>query len=604
MTARLRFALAILITSSLAMSAASSARRELHPVAGIVVTISPNYAAMLTGGTLQLTASVNGTTNTAVTWQVNNIVGGNASVGTVTSSGLFAAPMAVPTPALVNITAVSQASPAASATASLTLVKQASTGTTYFVATTGSDSNAGSFTAPWRHLQHAANLVHAGDTVYVRGGVYAEYVSFPTSGSSSAGYITFSSYSGELATLDGTGLSIPTGQWGMFTIQSQSYLVINGFEVRNYKTSSTANTPIGIYLVGAGSNLQVLNNHIHHITTTASGCNANALGVAVYGTQAPASLGNLAISGNEIDHLTTGCSESMSLDGNVTNFAVTSNLVHDNNNIGIDAIGFEGMSPQVAYDQARQGEIRGNSVYNITSYGNPAYGKQYAADGVYVDGGTQIIVEQNTIHNVDIGLELASEHKKRYATSITARNNLIYADNSVGISIGGYAPGVGGTQNCTVVNNTLYGNDTKNTGSGEFQIQNHASNNIFENNVVYATAQGLLLNGYVSSTTAPGTLDYNLYYSRVGASNAQWIYQGKTYTGYAAYLSKTGNDKHSPAFSDPNFVSVSAPNFDLQSGSPAIGVGNNLGSGSVGTVDINGNPRTQGGLINLGAYEQ
>ena len=40
--------------------------------------------------------------------------------------------------------------------------------------------------------------------------------------------------------------------------------------------------------------------------TTASGCNANALGVAFYGTQAPASLNNITISGNEIDHLQTG----------------------------------------------------------------------------------------------------------------------------------------------------------------------------------------------------------------------------------------------------------------------------------------------------------
>ena len=569
----------------------------------VTVSISPGYAPMLTGHTLQFSATVSGNSNTAVWWQVDGVIGGNATVGTISSSGLFTAPSAVPTPAIANITAVSQASPTSSATATLTLETQAATGTTYYVATTGSDTNSGSFTAPWRTLQHAANSVHAGDTVYARAGVYNEIVSMASSGNSSAGYITFSSYPGELATVDGTGLSIPNGEWGLITIQNQSYLVITGFEVRNYSTSSTANVPIGIYIFGAGSNLQIINNHIHNIATTAKGCNANALGLTVYGTQAPAAIDNLAISGNEIDHNTLGCSETLSVDGNVTNFAINNNLIHDDNNIGIDAIGFEGVSSG-SYDQARLGEIRGNQVYNITSYGNPAYGNQYAADGIYIDGGTQIVVEQNLIHNVDIGIETASEHKGKYTTYITARNNVIYAGNSVGISIGGYASGVGGTQNCNIVNNTLYGNDTKNTGSGEFQIQYHDSSNIFENNILYATTQGLLMNGYTKNASTPATIDYNLYYSTVGATNAQWIYQGTTYTGYSKYLSKTGNDKHSPAFSDPKFVSLTTPNLDLQSGSPAINAGTNLGASIVGTVDFNGNPRVQGGAINLGAYEQ
>jgi hypothetical protein len=42
----------------------------------------------------------------------------------------------------------------------------------YYVAgDTGSDSNAGSITAPWKTIQKAANTVVAGDTVNVKGGV-------------------------------------------------------------------------------------------------------------------------------------------------------------------------------------------------------------------------------------------------------------------------------------------------------------------------------------------------------------------------------------------------------------------------------------------------
>ncbi|MFX9181031.1 hypothetical protein ABTN76_19975, partial [Acinetobacter baumannii] len=89
---------------------------------------------------------------------------------------------------------------------------------------------------------------------------------------------------------------------------------------------------------------------------------------------------------------------------------VSNNIIHDNNNIGLDAIGFEGTAPSASYDQARNGQIVGNVVYDITSYYNSAYGKQYAADGIYVDGGTQIIIERNIVHHADLNMEFASEH--------------------------------------------------------------------------------------------------------------------------------------------------------------------------------------------------
>jgi len=39
------------------------------------------------------------------------------------------------------------------------------------VSTSGDDSSAGTIAAPWRTIQHAANTVAAGATVYVFGGV-------------------------------------------------------------------------------------------------------------------------------------------------------------------------------------------------------------------------------------------------------------------------------------------------------------------------------------------------------------------------------------------------------------------------------------------------
>jgi len=584
----------------------------LAPLAAVAgapsVAISPTYVQMLPGQAASFAASVTGGSDGSVVWQVNNATGGSAATGTITEQGLFTAPKTLPSPASVTVTAASVADRSVSATATITLVEKQAAGTTFYVATTGVDSNPGTLDAPFRTIQHAATAAAAGDTVLVRGGVYKELVTPPHSGNATAGYITFASYPGETATIDGTGLSIPQQQWGLITLNDVSYIVVQGFELRNYTTKSINDVPIGVYIFGAGSNLQIVNNHIHNIKTTAptnpNQCGSDALGLVAYGTKAPSAISGLVISGNEIDDLLTGCSESMSIDGNIDGFAVTSNVVHNNDNIGIDAIGFEKVSPNPSYDQARNGEIRGNTVYDITSYNNPDYGEQFAADGIYVDGGIDIVIEQNIVHNVDLGIELASEHYGHVTSHVTARSNVVYANNSNGISIGGYGNGVGGTQDCTIVNNTLYGNDTKNTGSGEFQIQFHASGNVFRNNILYATKQGLLVNNFTSGSASAALLNNNLYYSLIGAANSQWIWNGKTYTGFASYQKGTKEDAQG-AFADPLFDSVaSPPSLDVMAGSPAIGAGDDLGASVVGLVDVDGNLRTESGKINIGAYEQ
>src|SRR5438876_618335 len=582
-------------------SANSSPASATTQVQSVSVTISPTSVALAPNATQQFTATVTGSSNTAVTWEVNGVTGGNSTTGTVSTSGLYTAPATVPNPANVTVTAVLQADTTKSASATVTI----SNGLAFYVSTTGNDASSGTSGSPWRTIQHAANMVQPGDTIYVYGGTYNETVTINASGNSTAGYITFQSYPGQTAIIDGTGLAV-NGQTGLINIQDQSYLVVRGFEIRNYSTSSTANVPIGIYITGADSYIQILNNHIHNIKTSASGCNANALGIAVYGDNGSSSINNLTISGNELDHMTTGCSETMSLDGNVQYWTVSDNLIHDNNNIGIDAIGFEGVSPNPSTDQARDGLIVGNTVYNITSYGNPAYGNQYAADGIYVDGGTRITIERNVVHNTDLNVELASEHSGKVTSYVTMRNNLIYQSNSVGVSIGGYDSRVGGTDHCTIVNNTLWDNDTKNTGSGEFQIQYYATNNVFKNNILYASSQGLFLNSYTNSESNPVDSDYNLFYSSVGPLSGQWIWNGATYAGFSSYQSATGKDAHSH-FADPQYFDLSStpPKLDVQSTSPAVNAGINLGSSLVGTVDYAGKQRVNvNGQINIGAYEQ
>ena len=478
----------------------------------------------------------------------------------------------------------------------------------FYVSTTGNDSNPGTQTAPWRTVQHAADAARAGSTVNVRGGIYEELVSTNVSGNATDGFITFRSYPGETAVLDAEHLT-PSARGGVLTIQNQSYVRIEGFEIRNYRTAEHRLSPLGINVIGSGSHIELLKNNVHHIENNfegrdAPGSGGNGFGIAVYGTDAKIPITDLIIDGNEVHHLKTGSSESLVVNGNVTNFRITHNVVHDNNNIGIDVIGFERTAPDPAVDQARDGVVSGNLVYNITSRGNPAYGNDENSDGIYVDGGTRILIEQNVMHDVDFGIELASEHKDRATSYITARNNLIYRCHTAGVSIGGYAPERGHTDHSTVVNNTLYENDTSGTGSGEFQMQWNMADNIFANNIVYAGPRCLftVVKSQVDKNRPPAVIDHNLYYCASGAKASTWAGASATVTGFDKYLESTGNDRHS-RFLDPHFVDAAAHDFHLQSDSPAIAAGTTDGV-PVGELDLEGLPRVNSGNIDVGCYQR
>src|SRR5439155_19391841 len=88
---------------------------------GVSVRVSPYPDTLPVSHTLQFTAKVNGTSDTATTWNVNGILGGNGTTGTISSTGLYAAPVVVPSPATVSVTAVSQADSTKSGSASVTI---------------------------------------------------------------------------------------------------------------------------------------------------------------------------------------------------------------------------------------------------------------------------------------------------------------------------------------------------------------------------------------------------------------------------------------------------------------------------------------------------
>jgi hypothetical protein len=88
---------------------------------GVAVSVSPSSASVPVNTQKQFKATVSGSTNQAVTWDVNGAVGGNGTVGFIDSlTGLYTAPAS---PATVAVHASSSAvTPAAVGSASVTVV--------------------------------------------------------------------------------------------------------------------------------------------------------------------------------------------------------------------------------------------------------------------------------------------------------------------------------------------------------------------------------------------------------------------------------------------------------------------------------------------------
>ena len=89
--------------------------------AGVVVTVTPATAAVRAGAAQAFAAAVTGNANTSVTWSVNAVAGGNATTGTMDATGLYTAPVNLPTANTITVTATSVADTTKTGTSALTL---------------------------------------------------------------------------------------------------------------------------------------------------------------------------------------------------------------------------------------------------------------------------------------------------------------------------------------------------------------------------------------------------------------------------------------------------------------------------------------------------
>ncbi len=253
---------------------------------------------------------------------------------------------------------------------------------------------------------------------------------------------------------------------GVSIVDSRS-VEIYGLTVQNYTWNGTGHSPAGIYVtvrsdttstnqqtvphlsacfVGGGScgDIYLIDNTVQDISNSAdsnyatkSVCgngNVDAYGIAVIaaGSATSQPLQHLVIEGNTVTGTRTGQSETVTINGDVTDFLAANNAIGDDDNIGLDTIGWE-----VGSSQANHGLIQGNTVYNIDTWSNAAYGKwsngkcvaqPENAAGIYDDGASYIWINDNRVWNSDQGINLDVETAGKETDHLLVSGNTVRSD--------------------------------------------------------------------------------------------------------------------------------------------------------------------------------
>ena len=257
------------------------------------------------------------------------------------------------------------------------------------------------------------------------------------------------------------------------------------------------------------------------------------------------------IQGNEVFDCDPATSEAIVLNGNVDGFHVSQNIVHDVNNIGIDFIGGEDWVNKNRSKVARNGVCSGNTVYRCRS----SYGGGYAA-GIYVDGGQNIVIENNSVTQCDMGIEIGAENRGTVTSGITVRKNTLYMNDKAGLVFGGYEKGAGRVKNCRFEGNIVYRNDQhRKDQNGELWIQ-WAEDNVITGNVFWAGKESPIVT--VDAGAGTNTMSDNQHYSDAGVEDAYYNWRDTDVDGFHAWKAASGQDRDSN-FSQPQLKLPTTP---------------------------------------------
>ena len=417
---------------------------------------------------------------------------------------------------------------------------------------------------------------------------------------------------------DGSGVSAGSfsnnlSQTGaVINIDGADHITVQGFTIDNHTANLISSTPIGIRVSGS-DNVLLLSNTISNIRAKhATTCDVsqngntnacgNSHGILVAGYNGAVT--NIDIVDNTLKQLALGASEALVLNGDVDGFYVADNTIYDVNNIAIDLIGFEDSGN--ATDQARNGSIQNNLIYNVMTKGtvniiaNQTYknGNSYdvSAGCIYADGAKNLEILKNRAYKCDIGIEVAGEHtgtnRSKASVNVTVKNNVVYDSNYTGIKLGSESgANYDGVNGCTIENNTLYSNSTSPVyfvdnegnqygGVGDLFLEDKVTNCVISNNIIYGNGVDILVNApdlhIVLSDLGLGsnnTYNNNVYH-HVNSTNRLCKSVGYTSINIVTCASSPLGDMNAN-FSNPSswFASLVNQNFVLT---------NNIGIGAVG----------------------
>jgi parallel beta-helix repeat protein len=419
-------------------------------------------------------------------------------------------------------------------------------GSTYYVALTGNDSNPGTLDRPWKTVQKGTRSLHPGDTVLIRGGVYAigsndDAIELP-SGTPDR-YVTLQAYPGESVTIQGNYPTLGDGNWNGINVKGQSYIQIKGLTVRRFHSALSCRAPG------------------HHIVVQANTFEYNSeSGIASEG----------AVSGS-----LRGC-EYMTIIGN----RIHDNGYYDN---GKPATGpYEGWSSGITMHPDGQPFAADNdySKFHSIISGNVIY---HNYDGTGADSGEAPDNVNEPDHTDGNGIIV---DRGANFPPILIENNVVF-DN------GGRCIEPLDSENVWIIGNTCYGNGTDTLMAKEARAEIGAGvmrkNVHILNNIAYGV-------GDVQLTYFPGASAAD-----VDMRNNVWFGQPyrETDSLYGVNYVRA-NPLFIHASADPN-----SADFHLQPNSPAINIGVNVPG--LQFVDFDNKPRPQarplGSGYDSGAYE-
>jgi parallel beta-helix repeat protein len=323
-------------------------------------------------------------------------------------------------------------------------------GATYYVSKSGNDgiscSQAQSLTTPMATINRGIRCLAAGDTLYVRGGTYAEALASPAmaSGSSWANPVRIAAYPSE-----SVWMKPPVGTRYIIYLVSQSYVEFDGINLD--ASSATSTNRMGNLVVNWNSD----SDYSHHIRYK----NAEIIGYRAAGDlQTSDQLVNLAAtpngSGGYNEILNVKMHGSGGPNGNDGFY------IHSSNNIvdGCDVydVGFIGLQIYDGYNTPIGNIIRNNRIHDITQ------GMDERRGGLVVAGNNTVIYN-NLVYNINANGTYSSGGQS--AISVFSGNgNQIY--NNTIVNNRATAIEINGVSNTQVSNNIVYGNSAAITNGG------------------------------------------------------------------------------------------------------------------------------------------